>query len=210
MEQLLSRVNNIINACWESFSAKVGGGLIDINKEASMQLNFAYLLKNTIDLAIHHDDENIRIELETGIPVNGRLREADIIIEITKGDIIQNLPIEMKCYKTRASSGGLRGAHDLFRYGIYEDMQLLESYCNNLNYIQGIQLTMTDCRVFGFPDSTKGKSWDYNTSNRTAINNGINLVTPIGGKEVSVTLTKSYLFNWTEINEFYFLMLRGN
>lgn len=210
MEQLLHRVNNIINICWESFSAKVGGGLIEVNKEASMQLHFAYLLKNTIDLAIHHRDENISIELETGIDVNGRLREADIVVAVTKAGLTQKLPIEMKCYKTRASSGGLRGAHDLFRYGVYEDLQLLESYCHNANYIQGIQLTMADSRVFGFPDSTKGKSWDYNTANGTTITNGISIDTPIGGKEVSVTLTKSYAFNWREINGFYFLMLRGS
>jgi hypothetical protein len=210
MEELISRVQDVINNCWESFSAKVGGGLIEVNKEASMQLHFAYLLKNTIDLAKHHEDENIKIELETGIRVNGRLREADLVIEVTKGSIKQHIPIEMKCYKTKTASDGLRGAHDLFRYGIYEDLQLLELYTQNPNYLQGIQLTMTNSKIFGFPNSTKGKSWDYNTASGTIINNGININTPIGGKEVSITLAKNYIFNWTEINGFYFLMLQGD
>ena len=61
MEDLLNRVKNIIDLCWESFSAKVGGGLINVNKEASMQLNFAYILKNSIDLIIHHQIPNIVI-----------------------------------------------------------------------------------------------------------------------------------------------------
>ncbi len=210
MEQFLGRINNIINTCWDSFSAKVGGGLIDINKEASMQLNFAYLLKNTIDLAIHHEDETIKIELETGIAVNGQLREADIVIEITKGEIIRCLPIELKCYKEQSSSGGKRGAQDLFRYDVYDDIQLLENYSNIPNYIQGIQLTMTDYRVFGFPNRTTGKSWDYNTAHGTQITNGVTITTPMANRASSIILTKSYLFNWREINGFYFLMLRGS
>lgn len=210
MEDLLIRIHNIINTCWDSFSAKVGGGLIEINKEASMQLHFAYLLKNNLDLAIHHADEAIKVELETGINVNGRLREADIIISIIKGERIQKLPMELKCYKTYTSNGTPRGAHDLFRYGIYEDLQLLEAYTNNQDFIQGLQLTMTDCRVFGFPNSTKGKSWGYNTANDNSIINGFNVSIPIAGNpNASITLTKNYQFNWIEINNFYFLKLQG-
>ncbi|NCU31911.1 MAG: hypothetical protein EOM23_03005 [Candidatus Moranbacteria bacterium] len=119
MEDLKTRIIKIIDICWESFSAKVGGGLINVNKEASMQLHFAYILKHSIDLAIYHQDEKVTVELETGIPTKGRMRECDIIITMKKGDDTSVLPIEMKCYKTRAASGGLRGAQDLFRHGIY-------------------------------------------------------------------------------------------
>lgn len=38
MEALVNRVRYLIDYCWDSFSAKVGCGLIKINKEASMQL----------------------------------------------------------------------------------------------------------------------------------------------------------------------------
>ena len=161
-----------------------------------------------MDLVIHHSDENVSIELETGILVNGRLREADMIIKISKGNEMKQLPIEMKCYRTKSSSGGLRGAHDLFRYGIYEDLQLLESYANE-NYLLGTQLTMTDSKVFGFPDSKAGKSWDYDSAHGTVISNGIALNTPIGGKPASVRLKHDYNFNWLEINGFYFLKIKG-
>lgn len=212
MEQLLSRVNNIINTCWESFSAKVGGGLIIVNKEASMQLHFAYLLKNTIDLAIHHSDESITIELETGIEVNGRLREADLVVHLIKAEVEIFLPIEMKCYKNRTSTNKLRGAQDLFRHSVYEDLVLLESYAQNSNYIQGIQLTMTDSRLFGFPENTNTKSWAFNTSNGFVIENGTILDVPMGDTKgiVNITLTKNYMFNWTEIYGYCFLMLRGS
>ena len=67
MEALINRVKTQIDICCESFSAKVGNGLISTNKEASMQLHFAYILKNSLDLVIHHKDESATIELGTGI-----------------------------------------------------------------------------------------------------------------------------------------------
>ena len=65
MKQLINRIENIVTLCWESFSAKVGNGIIAINKEASMQLQFAYLLKNALDLTVYDSDEAVELELET-------------------------------------------------------------------------------------------------------------------------------------------------
>lgn len=210
MEELLNRVLNTVDICWNSFSAKVGSGLISINKEASMQLQYAYLLKSSIDLAINNKNEHVFIELETGIPVNGRIRECDILIHMTKEQSECFLPIEIKCYKTISSSGNPRGAQDLFRFGVYEDLQLLEGYAfSKPNTLIGIQLTMTDSRNFVYPKSKKGKSWAYDISNGTDIIEGISLSTPIGGKPASISLTKSYKFNWTESGDYFFLKLQG-
>jgi hypothetical protein len=153
MEVLINRVRSLIDYCWGSFSAKVGGGLMDVNKEASMQLHFAYILKNSIDLIIHQKDESVNIELETGIPINGKLRECDIVVKIEKGDKVLSIPIEMKCYKTKTSTGKLRGAQDLFKHGVYEDLELLESY-ESETMLSGVHLAMTDSgsspKVVGF------------------------------------------------------------
>jgi hypothetical protein len=208
MEALVTRVNDMINLCWESFSAKVGCGLIEVNKEASMQLHFAYILKNAADLVVYNKDEQVTIELETSIPVNGRLRECDIVIRIEKADRLYFLPIEMKCYKTKSSSGGLRGAQDLFRHGIYEDLQLLENYCSE-SILQGIHLTMTDNRSCVFPKSKAGKSWIYDISHGSTISEILSLDTPIGGKPVSVSLNKNYIFDWKQVGNYYFLQLKG-
>ena len=208
MEELILRVHNIINICWESFCAKVGCGLVDVNKEASMQLNFAYVLKNSIDLIVYHQDEEISIELETGIPISDRLRECDLVVRIKKGKKELYLPIEMKCYRNISSSGKLRGAQDLFKYGIYEDLQLLESYKSE-NRLLGIQLTMTDSRNFAFPKVKNGKSWNYDISDGMIINNGIIIDTPIGGKPKYIKLEYDYNFKWVQIGSFYFLKLQG-
>lgn len=208
MEELIFRVHSIINVCWESFCAKVGCGLVDVNKEASMQLNFAYILKNSIDLIVYHQDEEISIELETGIPINGRLRECDLVVRIKKGEKELDLPIEMKCYRNIASSGKLRGAQDLFKYGVYEDLQLLESY-ESKSMLLGIQLTMTDSRNFVFPKVKKGKSWDYDISDGTRIEKGIELNTPIGGKAKNIKLKYNYNYKWKQVGSFYFLKIQG-
>jgi hypothetical protein len=210
MDVLIERVNDIIKICWESFSAKIGCGLVEINKEASMQLNFAYLLKNTIDLAIHNEDEKITIELETTIPIKGRTKECDVVIKIEKGDTTNYLPIEMKCYKEKASSGGNRGALDIFFKDVYVDIELLESYSKEKNFLKGIMLVMTDLRRSVFPSIKKGKYWDYDISNGTIISGGVTKNTSIGGFDVNIKIDGYYCFEWKEYNNFYFLKLETN
>lgn len=207
MEELIQRVRGLINICWNSFSAKIGGGLIEINKEASMQLNFAYMLKNTIDLSVHHQNEIISIELETGIPINGRMRECDIVIRIEKENEVRFLPIEMKCYKYLASSGGKRGAVDIFYKDVYADLELLESYANVQNFLSGIQLTMTDFRNLPYPPKRSGKYIDYDITHGAKVDDGIHLTTPIGGKDVEIRLGGTYHFHWEQVGSFYFLKL---
>jgi hypothetical protein len=209
MEELIQRVRGIIDICWGSFSAKVGGSLIDINKEASMQLNFAYLLKNTVDLALHHDDEIVEIELETGIPINKRMRECDIVIKILKGEDVCFLPIEMKCYKYLASSGGKRGAVDIFYKDVYADLELLEAYAKVRNFLPGIQLTMTDFRNLPYPPKRSGKYLDYDITHGALVSDGVHLTTPIGGKQIEIRLCGTYHFDWGQVGNFYFLKLEN-
>lgn len=210
MDVLIKRVNDIIEICWESFSAKIGCGLIEINKEASMQLNFAYLLKNTIDLAIHNEDEKITIELETTIPVNGRTKECDIVIKIEKGHTFFYLPIEVKCYKEFASSGGKRGALDIFFKDVFVDIELLESYSKKEKFLKGIMLVMTDFKRAIFSLKKIGKFWDYDISHGNEIMENIIKNTAIGGYVVNIKIDGNYSFNWKEYNNFYFLKLETN
>ena len=175
-----------------------------------MQLQFAYLLKNTFDLAVYADDEIVRIELETGISINGRLRECDVLIHVKKGGQEILLPIEMKCYKTWSSSGGRRGAQDIFRYNLYQDIEILEAYskCNE-NIVLGVQLTMTDSENFVNPKSKDYKSWQYDISQGTIIENGTQIEVPIGGKPTLTRIEHNYKFNWNNVGKFFFLKLQG-
>lgn len=207
MEELINRTYDLIDMTWQSFSQKVGHGLISINKEASMQLQYAYLLKNSIDLITYEGDERITIELETGVIINGSPKNIDIVLIIEKGNKSTAIPIELKCYRNRSASGKLRGAQDLFKMNVYEDLMLLESYSTNLNTLHGVQLTMTDARNYVFPKSKVAKSWDYDISQGHSIEGPILITTPIGGKEVRIELNNNYQFRWNDINNYYFLKI---
>ena len=209
MEALINRVHNIVDQCWSSFSAKVGGELLVLNKEASMQLNFAYLLKNAMDLVIYHKGESVGIELETSIKVNNHHRNCDIVINIQKDGERVFLPIEMKYYKEYASSGGKRGALDIFVKDVYFDLELLESYSKLNAYLNGIQLTMTDLKRVIYPSNKDGKYWTYDISNGAKIKAGTNYTTPIGGHNIDITLNKNYKFDWKNVGRFYFVKLEG-
>ena len=175
-----------------------------------MQLNFAYLLKNTVDLAIHHEDEKITIELETTIPVNGRSREGDVVVKIEKGDNVFYLPIEMKCYKELASSGGKRGALDIFFKDVFVDIELLESYSKKEHFLKGIMLVMTDFRNAVFTAKKNGKYWDYDISHGSQIIGAVTKNTSIGGFDVNINIDGNYNFDWKQYNNFYFLKLENN
>ncbi|WPV00585.1 hypothetical protein SNE26_02245 [Mucilaginibacter sp. cycad4] len=210
MTNLINRVYRLIDDCWISFTSKVGGGVININKEASMQLQFAYILNNAFDLIIYAPDEKVSLELETGISVDGRWREVDILISMKKDNEFKYLPIEMKCYKTLASSGKKRGGADLFMKDVYEDIHLLEKYSLGAGHLSGIQLTMTDMKNLVSPLKKITKNWDYDISHGYSIIGGVVKTTPIGGKPVNISLLKDYTFNWTQINKYYFLKLIAN
>ncbi len=204
---LKERTINVVNASWEIFSKKVGNGLIPINKEASMQLQYAYILKHMLPLVIFQDDEEIEIELETTVNDGISNREVDIMVIAYKDDSAFKIALELKCYKTKASSGGNRGATDIFMKDVYQDLHLLERYCENGQADMGIALVMNDYKYFMYPKRKEAKCWDYDISHGTEVEN-IRLTTPIGGRQVDILLKNRYEFKWKEIGEFGFLLLK--
>ncbi|PIE46482.1 MAG: hypothetical protein CSA42_08350, partial [Gammaproteobacteria bacterium] len=66
-ENFSERMRAAISLSWVMFSRKVGSGLIPINKEASTQLQYAYVLQQLIPLITFHESERFEIELETGV-----------------------------------------------------------------------------------------------------------------------------------------------
>ncbi|GBF22764.1 hypothetical protein tpqmel_0168 [Candidatus Gastranaerophilus sp. (ex Termes propinquus)] len=200
------RTIDIIKYAWGIFSKKVGGGMIQINKEASMQLHFAHVLQQVLSLIIFQDDEKIDIKLETSITDGQKRRETDIFIVACKGDEEFRVAIELKCYKEIASSGGKRGAGDIFMKDVYIDLHLLERYCENDGADYGIGLVMTNYKNFVYPKKKGSKCWDYDISDGT-VPKISNYNTPIGGKPVDITLKNKYKFNWIAEGDYYFALL---
>jgi len=202
------RLRKSISFAWAIFSEKVGSGLLHINKEASMQLHYSYILQQVLPLISFKSSESAKIELETGVRVQGRSREIDLVLLGTNESKEYKIAVEMKCYREYASSGGKRGATDIFMKDVYEDMHLLESYCNLAGFDHGVALVMNDLGRLVNPKKKDAKCWDYDISNGTKVNN-IHLTTPIGGKPVSLFISKSYVFKWVQKGNFWFLENEG-
>lgn len=118
------------------------------------------------------------------------------------------MAVEMKCYREISSSGGKRGATDIFMKDVYEDLQLLESYCDLAGFDRGVALVMNDLARLVDPTKKNAKCWDYDISNGTNVSD-IHLTTPIGGKSVDLELKKSYCFNWVKVGGYWFLENEG-
>lgn len=202
------RLRNSISFAWQVFMEKTGSDLLPINKEASMQLQYAYILQQVVPLICFGKDETVKIELETGRKINHRCREIDLILAGINSQGRHSIAVEMKCYRTLASSGGNRGATDIFMKDVYEDLSLLEQYCEFGGFNRGVALVMNDMERLVNPKQKNAKCWHYDISNGTKISNR-HLDTPIGGKEIDILLKKSYEFKWVQKGLFWFMENEG-
>ncbi|RXT59619.1 hypothetical protein [Pseudomonas syringae] len=207
-ESFETRLRHAISVAWKVFARQVGGGLIPINKEASMQLQYAYLLKQLLPLILHNSDESADIELETGVRLATGASNIDILVTGTSAKGKTKIAIEMKCYRNITSSGGPRGAQDIFQKDVYEDLQVLEQYVEAGIASRGIALVMNDLLSITTPKIKNGKYWAYDISHGTTFSGGtINV--PIGGKPVSLALKRSYAFDWSKFGSIWFTEIEG-
>ncbi|PHR29373.1 MAG: hypothetical protein COA36_04010 [Desulfotalea sp.] len=151
-----------------------------LHEQVSMQLQCSFILQQVTPLICFQNNENVKIELETSINVQDRSREIDLVLIGTSSFGTYKIAVEMKCYREYASSGGKRGATDIFMKNVYEDLHLLESYCNLGGFDQGVALVMNDLERLVNPKKKDAKCWGLDISTRTKISN-IGLTTPIGG-----------------------------
>lgn len=207
-EDFSIRLRHAISLAWSIFMRKVGSGLLPINKEASMQLQYSYILQQLLPLIIFKNDEIAEIELETGIDAGEGIKEVDLLLKGQSEAGLNIIAVEMKCYKTYAASGNLRGATDIFMKDVYEDLRLLELYIKAGKADRGVSLVMNDLERLVNPRKKSAKCWAYDISNNTSIKN-VHLTTPIGGKEISINLKKTYDFSWEKHGQYWFMELEG-
>lgn len=204
------RLRGAISFAWGVFSRKVGTGSIGINKEASMQLHYANILSQTLPLITFETDEASHVELETGVKVEDKSREIDLLVMGSKGIKIYKIAIEFKCYRTVAASGNKRGATDIFMKDVYADLHLLEGYCKERLADRGVALIMNDRKNFVHPKKKGKKCWDYDISNGHKAG-PIVLTTQAGSTKTSIniSLNRQYTFLWEQHGKFWFAELEG-
>ena len=208
-EDFIKRLKMSVSEAWKIFQLKVGNGMIKINKEASMQLQYANVLQNLIPLIICKDDEKVEIELEKTAKLKDKYTEIDVFVVGEKNNKPCKIAIEMKCYKEKSSSEGKRGATDIFMKDVYVDIQNLENYISNGICDYTVFLAMTDFSGLVNPKKKKGdaKCWAYEISDGFLLSpQKINI--PIGGKPQDITITNEYTFKWIERGGYYFLELK--
>jgi hypothetical protein len=208
-DDFAERMRAAISLSWNMFSRKVGTGLLPINKEASMQLQYAYVLQQLVPLITFHKNETFAIKLETGVRIDGRTREIDLLFTGHFDGRDYAVAVEMKCYRTLASSGGMRGATDIFMKDVYFDLFLLERYLASNNASAGVALVMTDMDRLVNPKQKDAKCWRYDISHGAQFG-AEHFDTPIGGKSVDFTLTQRYELQWTKQGDFWFLEVEGS
>lgn len=208
-EKLQDRMRAAVTEAWLIFSRKVGGGLIPINKEASMQLQYGSILQHIAPLIMFHAHEAVHVQLETQVTVDGTSREIDLLFSGEGEAESHKIAIEMKCYRTKSGSGGKRGATDIFMKDVYFDLFLLERYVANGISDQGISLVMNDMDRLVNPRSKEAKCWRYDISNGAEFGREV-FDTPIGGKPVNFRLEHHYRLGWHKYGEFWFLEVEGD
>lgn len=176
-----------------------------------MQLHYANILSQILPLITIESDESSHVELETGVNVEGKPREIDILLVGKKGKTAHRIAIEVKCYRTKAASGGNRGATDIFMKDVFDDLHILERYCEEQIADKGIALVMNDREGFVNPKKKDTKCWDYDISDGAIANPQI-LTTQVGSTKqpVRIVLNRQYTFSWQKCGKFWFTELEGS
>ena len=201
------RVRQAITISWEILQQKIASGFLEINKEASLQLQFANIFQSFIPMILFNEKEKVSLILEKTLRLeDGKPFECDVYIVANNGTSDYRFAIEMKCYRTLASSGKPRGAIDIFLKDVYEDIELLENYIKSNQCEETVFLAMTDFKNIVRPEVEKtAKYWDYDISDGYNLVGPKTLTTPIGGKDVLITIEGTYKFSWKQQNQFFFL-----
>lgn len=206
-----TRLRRAVTIAWEIFGRKVGGGLIPVNKEASMQLQYAYVLKQLLPMILTHPSEQADVELETGVRLEGISGRNNIDVLVKgKSDAGEfKIAIEMKCYRNIAASGNKRGATDIFMKDVYVDLHVLERYVEQKVADAGVALVMNDLPRLVNPVERKGKAWAYDISHGVDYAGG-RIAVDVGGKPVDVDLKRAYAFRWSQFGSIWFAEIEGS
>ncbi len=201
------RVSWAIEFAWQVILNKAGRDEIRVNKEASLQLYYSLVLKETLELLKFSPGEQFHIELEFSVNALGKQLIIDVLVSYSDGELSEKHAIELKCYKTKASSGNKRGAVDIFMKDVYLDLYYTEQYVLGKVADYTTCLVLTDFKSFISPKKKTGKSWAYDVSDNFMVKGG-SYTTPIGGKPVNFNLTKNYQFRWVNQVKYWGTLLR--
>lgn len=205
------RLERVFNLAYDCLRQKINGGSIIVENEASLQLQFAAILKAVGELMESHRDEFFSIELEKPIILKdskfGKSGSCRAKIDIfysyqnTVTKEMDSCAIEMKFFRKKNH----REPNN--RYDVFADIKNLESYGEIAN--QCFMLVATDHTHYVDQAAYSKDTQDFNFTNGTCYAAGTASVyrtlKPYGDP---ITLSGSYEFKWdTVVDGVHFMRL---
>lgn len=218
-DRIEEKLDKLVKVAWELLQRKIAGGLVKVNKEASLQLHYAYILQELITICQFSDAENVKVVLEKTIAMgDNSTQEIDVVIETMVGGVPYHVAIEMKCYRKIASSGHSRGGINVFVKEVYEDIASLEKYkVRDTNIKRTYFLVMVDYEnivVSTNPSNGKKKTPKYKAydiSDGFELNGPIDISVDAGDNKDSIHIEGRYKFDWSvmssSMGNLYFMIL---
>jgi len=193
------RLKKIVNLAYESLYEKIAGGVIIIENEASLQLQFSSIIKTIAEIYIYQKDELFSIELEkpvilsSGVFSKSNSSKARIDIFISIENLISgeksNCAIELKFFK----KANHREPNN--RYDVFKDIHNLENYGDFVN--MGILLVATDHEHYISQEKYSSETSDFDFRENSKYIKGTQLEyktnTPYGKP---IVLNNTYIFKW--------------
>lgn len=190
------RLNLVIDLAWRLFFERIAEGRIKINKEASMQLHYASILKTVGELYCTLPQETFTLELESAY--GGK----NLDITCTLGST--SAALELKCFR-KASNRAL----DLDMYDVWTDIK-------RLSELEAFQIRRFICLTDNhkYPHGPHGGySATFSIAEGTSYSQGTELAPPWAGKWANtsrdhvIPVHKDITFLWTHKNGWYYLLL---
>ncbi|MBD1399449.1 hypothetical protein [Pelovirga terrestris] len=197
-----ARIKQIVEVAYDRLCGKITGQRIEVSNEASLQLQFAAILKTLGELYEETPDERFNIELEKNVRLSGRTfaksrtEKAKIDIwfslENVKSGEKHSCAIELKYFKKENH----REPNN--RYDVFKDLNNLERYGDFVDV--GFLLVATDHPHYikhqNFSKDTKDFDFREGRSYRTGTELVYRTQNPYGPP---ITLKGNYDFAWRAV-----------
>ncbi|CEO25106.1 hypothetical protein [Paraclostridium sordellii] len=205
------RLKEIVNLSYNILVNKVIKGSIEVDNEASLQLQFAYILKSVGELFEYSKDDRFEIELEKPIKTKTQLVKSksnnaiiDIYMKLCNDNDECICAIELKRFKK------CNNREPNNRYDAFSDISNLETYKKDNIIHFGYFVLGTDHTHYVTKDkySDDTADFDLRDGNVYSANTLLKYKTnkPYGE---DIQLENSYEFKWDKYDteEYYFLKL---
>ena len=197
-------MRDIVGFSYARLRDKLNGGAVHVDNEASLQLQFAAILKSVGEIHLCRQDESFRVELEkpvlarapAGFGKSGTARaKVDVWLAIYEsGRVMCSCAIEMKFFKR------INHREPNNRYDVFADIGNLEGYAGVADIGYLMVATDHDHYVSQSSYSVDTADFDFRHGSRYARGFSLSYRTekPYG---VDICLSRDYTFSWDEFRD---------